>query len=207
MTTEGVEDRLHAIQEQLDLIRHELQDRNRHLAEMQELKDDLTIIMKDIMRTTIVELDDVAPFLQTGDFLGLAKKLLRNTNRISASLSKLESAADFFADVRPISYDLFNRFIHKLDELERKNYFKVGADLQGAMDALVRLIASKDILSAIRRSLETANRLQADQVDRYSLWRVYRATRAPEMQRLMGILMVFIKALARELAGTPQQTV
>lgn len=207
MTTAGVEDRLHAIQEQLDLIQHELEVRNRHLAEMQELKEDLTVILKDVMRTAIVELDDVAPFLQTGDFLSLVKKLLRNTNRISTSLSKLESAADFFADARPISYDLFNRFIHKLDELERKGYFKVGADLQSALDALVRLLASKDVLSAIRRSLETANQLQADQVDRYSLWRVYRATRAPEMQRLIGILMTFLKALARELAGTPQQAV
>jgi len=199
MTTSGVEDRLQAIQEQLDSIQHDLQIRNLHLAEMQELKADLTVIVKDVMRTAIVELDDVAPFLQTGDFLSLAKKILRSTNRISASLSKLESAGDFFADVRPVSNDLFNRFIRKLDELETKGYFRVGADLQGALDALVRLLASKDVLAAVSRTLQTANRLQADEVDRYSLWRVYRVTRTPDMQRLMGIVMSFLQALATEL--------
>jgi DNA repair exonuclease SbcCD ATPase subunit len=156
MTTAGVEERLSAIQEQLDVIQHELQARKRHLAEMQELKEDLTVILKDVMRTAVVELDDVAPFLQTGDFLSLVKKILRNTNRISASLSKLESAGDFLADAKPVSFDIFTRFIHKLDELERKGYFKVGTDLEATMDALVRLLAANNVLPAIGRSLETA---------------------------------------------------
>jgi len=207
MTTGGVEDRLNAIQVQLDLIQHELQVRNRDLAEMRELKADLTFILKDVVRAAIVELDDVGPFLRTGDFLNLAKKLLRNTSRISTSLSKLESASDFFADARPVGYDLFNRFIYKLDELERKGYFKMGVHLQSTLDALVRLLVNKDVLLAVGRSLETANRLQADEVDPYSLWRVYRATRTPEIQRLMGILMAFIKALAVELDEAPQPPV
>jgi type II secretory pathway component PulJ len=190
---------LTAIQAQLGQIQRDIAAQNRRLAEMEELKDDLVLILKDMMQTAVVELDDVTPFVQTGDFLNLVKKLLRNTNRISESLGKLESAADFFADAKPIGNDLFHRFIHKLDELERKGYFKVGADLQSTTDALVQTLAARDVLPAIGRSLRVVGESDPDEITPYSIWKVYRATKTPEMQRLMGVVMTFLKALAKEM--------
>ena len=83
------------------------------MAELEELKDDLSVIMKDVMDSAIIELDDVAPFLQSGDLMALIKKLLRSTNHITLLLEKLEGAEDFVADAQPIGHDLFNRFIFK----------------------------------------------------------------------------------------------
>jgi len=203
MTPANIEEQLQSIQAQLAAIRAELESRNRHLAEFEELKTDLAVIVQDVMQNAIVELDEVAPFLKTGDFLNLIKKILRNTNRIADSLAKLESAADFFADARPLSHDLFNGFIHKLDELERKGYFQVGAELQTAADALVNTLASKRVLPAVTKSLEVVSALPADEADRYSLWKVYRATKTPSVRRLMGFFVAFIQALSRELDEIP----
>lgn len=203
MTTEDLGPQLKAIQAQLSDIQRELRSQSRRLAEMEELKDDLVLILKDMLQTAAVELDEVTPFLKTGDFLGLVKRILRNTNRISESLAKLESAADFFADAGPIGNDLFHRFVHKLDELERKGYFKVGADLQSTADALVQTLAQRDVLPAIGRSLEVVGAADVEKIEPFSVWKMYRATKTPEMQRLMGVFMTFLQALAREME-TPQ---
>ena len=107
MATETVESQLELIKSQLDEIQAGLELRNRRLAELEELKDDLSGIMKDVMESAIIELDDVAPFLQSGDLMALFKKLLRSTNHITLLLEKLEGAEDFVADAQPIAYDLF----------------------------------------------------------------------------------------------------
>jgi hypothetical protein len=203
MTNDEIGTQLRAIRGQLGQIQRDLDTQNRRLAEMEELKDDLVLIVKDMLQTAAVELDDVTPFLQTGDFLNLVKRILRNTNRISDSLTKLESAADFFADAGPIGNDLFNRFVHKLDELERKGYFKVGADMQVTADALVRTLAERDVLPAIGRSLQVVRETDVEKIERFSVWKMYRATKTPEMQRLMGAFMTFLQALAKEME-TPQ---
>jgi len=195
----SVEAQLQAIQAQLDTIQADLAVRNRRLAELDELKDDLTVIFTDVFQAAIVELDDVTPFLKTGDLTSLVKKLLRNTNRISATLSKLESAADFVADSKPISHDLFHRFILKLDELEHKGYFQLAADLQVALDALVQTLAGKKVLPALGSALESVNSLEAEQVQHFSLWKMYRASKTPEMRQLMGLAMSFVQVMAREM--------
>ena len=206
MTNDEIGAQLSAIQSQLGQIQRDLDTQNRRLAEMEELKDDLVLIAKDMMQTAVVELDEVTPFLKTGDFLNLVKRLLRNTNRISDSLAKLESASDFLADAGPIGNDLFNRFIHKLDELERKGYFKVGADMQVTADALVRTLAERDVLPAIGRSLQVVRETEVKDIERFSVWKMYRATKTPEMQRLMGVFMTFLKALAQEMETPQAQT-
>ena len=187
------------IQRKLDAMQQELAVRNRQLAELEELKDDLGGILRDVFQATIVELDDVTPFLQTGDLTNLAKRLLRNTNRISDSITKLESAADFVADAQPISNDLFSRLILKLDELERKGYFRVGADAQEMADAVVSGLDRSQLLPAVGRSLREVGAVPDDEIERYSLWKLYRATKQPEMQRLIGLFMTFLKTLAKEL--------
>ena len=205
METGQVELQLKDIQRKLDAMQRELELRNRRLAELEELKDDLSAILKDVFQAAIIELDDVTPFLQTGDLTNLAKRLLRNTNRISDSISSLESAADFVADAQPISNDLFNRLILKLDELERKGYFRVGADAQQMADAVVAGLDRSQLLPAVGRSLTEVGSIPEEEIERYSLWKMYRASKQPEMQRLMGLFMTFLKTLAKELDTARQE--
>ncbi len=200
MATETVENQLELIKAQLDEIQAGLELRNRRMAELEELKDDLSGIMKDVMNSAIVELDDVSPFLQSGDMMALFKKLLRSTNHISLLLEKLEGAEDFVADVQPIGTDLFNRFIYKLDELERKGYFRATSELQSTLDALMKLLAEKRILAAAERSLEVLAETDYDQFEKVSFWKMYRLTRSPEVRQLMGVCMVLLTTFAEEMS-------
>ncbi len=201
MTTVTVEGQLELIRTQLGEIQADLAVRNRRLAELEELKDDLAVVMKDVAAAAILELDEVAPFLQSGDLMALFKKLLRSTNHISQLLEKLEGAADFVSDAEPIGHDLFHRFIFKLAELERKGYFATAADLQSVLDALVKVVAEKGVLPAVQRSLVTIAATDDDKLVKYSLWKMYRATRSPDMQRLLGLCLTFVTTLASELGA------
>ena len=202
MATETVESQLELIKSQLDEIQAGLELRNRRLAELEELKDDLSGIMKDVMESAIIELDDVAPFLQSGDLMALFKKLLRSTNHITLLLEKLEGAEDFVADAQPIAHDLFHRFIRQMDELERKGYFRAAADLQSTLDALMKLLAEKRVLPAAERSLAVLAETDYDQIESVSLWKMYRLTRTPEVRRLLGFGMMLLTVFAKELAQT-----
>ena len=98
MTNEAIAEQLKEIRGQLDVITAEMEERKRYRVEMEELKDDLTVIAKDVFQTAAVELEDIAPFVKTGDFLHLFKKIMRNLNAISAAISNMESTVEFFED-------------------------------------------------------------------------------------------------------------
>ncbi len=197
---ETLEQQICAIREALEDIQRDLADQRRHSQAMEELKDDLTRIAKDVLASAVQELDDVTPFVRTGDFTNLAKKLLRNTSRIADGLDKLESAADLMRDATPITNDIFHAVISKLDELERKGYFQVAADLQTTTDALVRALSAGSLLPALRASLEASAEQDPRTVEGYSLWRALRLTRRPEMRRLLGATMGFVTHFAQELS-------
>jgi uncharacterized protein YjgD (DUF1641 family) len=141
--------------------------------------------------------DDLGQKLQT--IQSQLGEIQREVGRLAELRSKLESATAFLEDAQPIGNDLFHRFILKLDELEQKGYFRVGADLQATADAFVQTLASRNVLPAIESSLRVVNETDPEQIDRYTVWKMYRATKSPEMQRLMGIFMTFLQALAREM--------
>ncbi len=202
MTSPTVEEQLQAINAKLDAMQEDLAARNRRLREFEELKDDLSGIVRDMMRAAVVELDEVTPFLETGDLLSLMKKLLRNTKRIAAAVDQLESVSDFLSDATPIGNDLFRTFVLKLDELEQKGYFRVGAELQETADDFVRVLDRHQVVRAVGRAARQLGETPPEAIERYSLWKLYKATKKPEIQHLLGLAMTFLEALADEMKPT-----
>ena len=211
---------LQDIHAKLDLIHAELEQARRQRQEFQELKDDLNRIAKDAFQTAVVELEDVAPFVHTGDFLHLLKKFLRNTNNITAAISRLESALDLMEDGTPIAKELFNDLLDKLDELDRKGYFTFARELTAVADNVithfsvedVRLLADNiatilttvksltqpEMLSALDNALAVYRSLDTQAIEEYSVWKAFRELRTPEMKRGLGFIITFLKNISQE---------
>ena len=66
------------INQKLDIILEEIELQKKHRREMEDLKDDLFRVGKDLYETAVVELEEVHDHINTGDILHLGKKLLRN---------------------------------------------------------------------------------------------------------------------------------
>lgn len=182
MEDQRVSEQLLDIQNQLQSISLELAAQKRHREEMQELKHDLTLVAKDVLSTTIEELEDVAPFVRTGDFMYLVKRILRNTNNITDVISKLESVLDFAEDGGPVAKELFNDGLQKLDELDRAGYFEF-------------MKSSKSILDNV---VKTYQNLDVDQIEEYSIWKLMKEMNKPEMKKRIGFAMHFLKNVSNK---------
>jgi len=220
MTNEEIAAQLRDIQGKLDIITEEMAARKRQREDMQELKNDLAVIANDVYKTAVVELEDIAPFVNTGDFVHLMKKILRNTNSISATISKLESVLDFFEDFKPIGNDMFNASLHKLDELETKGYFRFGKELARAIDQelvqlspedmknlaentvrlvkVLKILANSKLIPALEETAHALTDEDAAKFDRFSPWVAYKELRKPEIRRAVGLSLHFLKTFVNE---------
>jgi len=220
MTNQNLELQLHSIDKKLDLISKELSVVRRQREELDELKQDLTIIAKDVFNTTIEELDDIAPFVQTGDFLHLLKKILQNVRSITMVMTQFESALDFFEDAKPISKDLFTSTLEKFDELDHKGYFLFIKEFIKIVDRIIEHFSEEDVkllgdniitifetvksltqpelLKALNNAVSIYQNMDPINAPQYSIWKVIRELNTPEMKKGIGFVITFLKKMTEE---------
>ncbi|MBM3854067.1 MAG: DUF1641 domain-containing protein [Verrucomicrobia bacterium] len=211
-------ERLEALDRKLDLVLAEVEEVRRLRREVEELKDDLARVGKDLLRTAVTELDEVAPFVETGDFAALLKRLARNTNNLNELLVQVESARDLLRDATPLARELVSDGVAKLDELDRKGYFAMGRELGRALDNVVthftpedarrladnvvvmletfKSLTQPEMLLAVNNAMEIYRKLDFAQMEEVSLWRAFRELNKPEMRRALGFLLSFLRNLA-----------
>ncbi len=217
--------RLEALDRKLDLVLAEVEEVRRIRREVEELKDDLTRVGKDLFRTAVTEMEEVAPFVDTGDFAALLKRLVRNVNNLNELLVQLEGARDFLRDATPLARQLLHDGMEKLDALDRRGYFSMGRELGRAVDNVVasftiedvRLLADNlvailqtvknltqpEMLQAINNAVGVYRQIDFGTVEEYSLWRAFREVNKPEMRRALGFLVVFLRNLSASLPAQP----
>lgn len=220
MNSHEITQQLSDINQKLDLISTELEIVRRKRIEKSELQKDLTIVAKDLFDTTVMEMEDIAPFVNTGDFLHLVKKILRNTQNISLVITKFESLLDFVEDSRPVTKELFNDVLIHLNELDQKGYFIFIKELFGAMDRIVEHFSVDDVrqlsanattiletvknmtqpemLKAMNNAVTIYKNLDPKDVQEVSVWKLFRELNTPEMKRGIGFVMSFLKSITAE---------
>jgi uncharacterized protein YjgD (DUF1641 family) len=220
MNSHEITQQLSDINQKLDLISTELEIVRRKRIEKSELQKDLTIVAKDLFDTTVMEMEDIAPFVNTGDFLHLVKRILRNTQNISLVITKFESLLDFVEDSRPVTKELFNDVLIHLNELDQKGYFIFIKELFGAMDRIVEHFSVDDVrqlsanvttiletvknmtqpemLKAMNNAVTIYKNLDPKDVQEVSVWKLFRELNTPEMKRGIGFGMSFLKSITKE---------
>jgi uncharacterized protein YjgD (DUF1641 family) len=211
-------ERLDALDRKLDLVLTEVEEVRRIRREVEELKDDLARIGKDAFSTAVAEMEEVAPFVDTGDITALLKRLVRNTNNLNELLVQVESARELLNDATPLGRQLFSDGLAKLDELDRKGYFAMGREVVRALDNVVTHFSPEDarrladnivvmmetfknltqpeMLLAVNNAMEIYRKLDFAKMEEVSLWRAFRELNKPEMRRALGFLLSFLRNLA-----------
>ena len=214
----ALSERLDALDRKLDLVLAEVEEVRRIRREVEELKDDLARIGKDAFRTVVTELDEVAPFVGTGDIPALLKRVVRNTNNLNELLVQVESARELLRDATPLARQIFSDGLAKLDELDRKGYFAMGREMGRALDNVVTHFSPEDarrladnvvvmmetfknltqpeMLLAVNNAMEIYRKLDFEKMEEISLWRAFRELNKPEMRRALGFLLSFLRNLA-----------
>jgi uncharacterized protein YjgD (DUF1641 family) len=224
-------ERLAAVDRKLDIILEEVGEMRRIRREVEELKDDLALVGKDVFSTVVGEMEEVAPFVHSGDFAALLKKLVRNTNNLNELLTQLESGHDFLNDATPLARKLFNDALVEMNDLDEKGYFAMARELRLALDNVVgeftvedvHLLASNlvailqtvknltqpEVLQSINNAVEIYKKIDFGSVEEYTFWKAFREVNKPEMRRGLGFLIKFLRNLSAHSTAqleTPENT-
>jgi len=220
MDENNMQDQINDINKKLDIILEEIELQRVHRREMEDLKDDLMRVGKDVYQATVEELEEVADHIQTGDMLHLGKKLLRNVNNISGMFDQLESMSDLVNDLAPISREIVIDFMAKLDEFDRKGYFGFMREINKAMDNVVESFSVEDVkalgdnivtildtvknltqpdmLQALDNALTVYKKLDIKVDEKISYFTLIRRMNTPEMRRGLSFAIEFLKSMAEK---------
>jgi len=216
-TTTELQAQIDELNCKLDFIIEELGHQKRHRLEMEDLKNDLTLVAKDLYRTTVEELEEVSEHVKPGDLVYLFKKLLRNANNLARLFDQLESLRDLMEDLKPISKDVYATALVKLDELDRQGYFEFAGHMKGMADDAVATLIDEDLeqlrenvprlirwaksvtqpgtLQALETLVVALARGEASPRQEMSLFELLREMNTPEVRRGLVALLEFIKGL------------
>ena len=219
MPTITVEDQLTQIQDSLSAIQEEISVLRRTRDEIQDLKEDLSLVAKDVLKDLLVEMESMSPYMDNGEAVDLLKRVVRNMPAFNRLLMQLESIEDFIADATPVGKEVFNDSVALLHNVEQKGYFEYLREMGGILDNVtenfspedVRLLSENivsilttiknltqpDMLKAVNNAAVIFKHLDPAEVEEYSIWRVIKEVNSPEMRRAWGLFYTFLKNLSQ----------
>lgn len=220
MDDKDIQAQIDDINRKLDVILEEVDLQRRHRHEMEDLKDDLMRVGKDLFQKAVVELDGMHDQLRTVDVLHLGKKLLRNVDTITTVVEQLESLKDFLEDASPLARESFIALMNRLDEFDRKGYFRFMKELGKVVDNVVTSFTAEDVknlgdnivtilntvksvtqphmLHAVNNALNVYQKLDMKVEDDVSLLALLREVNSPEARKGMAFTIRFLKSMASQ---------
>jgi len=137
--------KIDALTMQVAYLTEQAQAAERQRQERAELMRDLTPIVNDVYRLAVEQLEEVQDYVDLGDLLHLAKRLMRNGRNLEAMLDQLESLADLAETVAPLADDAFGKAVDTLALLEHKGYFAFGRGVVRIVDNIVTSFSEEDV--------------------------------------------------------------
>jgi len=217
---DDMQQQINDINLKLDIILNEIDKQRRLRSEMDDLKDDLMRVSKEVYDSAVLELEEVSDNIKTGDILFLFKKLLRNINNITKTFEQLENVRDFVQDAAPVSRELFNDFMMMLDEMDRKGYFRFLKEISFMTDTIVQNYSTKDvkdfgekiikimdtfnnltqpeILDKINDAIEIYKNTEFEPDKKVTTMSLIRELNSPETKKALAFLIKYLKRLSNE---------
>ncbi|UCF65538.1 MAG: DUF1641 domain-containing protein [bacterium] len=219
METKQLEQQILEMNQKLDALTQYMQEQQSRQREWQELRDDMTLIGKDIFQTAVQELDEVAYHFETEDLLFLMKKLLRNTRNLSKMMDQIESAVDFVNDATPLGKQVLSEVMDNLTELEKKGYFEFGKEALKIVDTIVttftlddirllreniaaiiitfRNMTQPEILGSMNNALNFFQKMDIQVDKKIGYWQLMKQMHDPEFKRGVSFMINFMKNMVR----------
>lgn len=214
----SLQERLESLDQKLDFVVSQMKEYERKQREIQELKEDMSMILRDLFQTASVELDEVAQNFDTRDLLHLLKKLMRNVRNLNSMLDQLESARDLIKDAAPLGKILFDETLHKLEELDKKGYFSFLKEVSQLVDTVVTSFSADDVkllrenivqilltvksitqpemLDLVKNATSFFEKMSIIPEDNVTYLHLLKELRKPEVKRGLAFLLEFIKNIS-----------
>ena len=217
MSDKLIHEQINDINRKLDLLIDEVTIQRQNRESVNDLIDDIAVIGKDVFKNMVTQLDDAGLELDGEALRSLVMKLIRNVGSMGMVMETLESLNDLTKDITPIVKQIGLDGINKFYELEQKGYFDVinqlgvtidtvmsrysREDLRKLSDNLIAvtdtllIIADPRVLEKINSITTTLRDIKTDEIEEYSVWRMIREMRKPEVKKSIGFIMAFLSII------------
>jgi uncharacterized protein YjgD (DUF1641 family) len=130
---------------QVAYLTEQAQIAERQRQERTELVHDITPLANQAFGLAVEQLEEIQEYIDLGDLLRLAKRLLRNGRNLEKILDQLESLADLLETVSPLADDAFGKAVDILAQLEAKGYFVFTRGAVNIADHVVASFSGQDL--------------------------------------------------------------
>ncbi len=205
------------ILQQLDHMGKEISTLSDSARSLQELRDELSPRVNEVVKVVIKELAEVEPDCTLEDLVYLLKNVLRSVRNINWSMDQLKSLIDFLRTVEPLLKSSVPESIHYLDQLQQLGIFQAISAILAAIqkiaqtytqedfeqigEGLVRLVGvakkltSPNALNLLDRAAEIPAKLDLSHAKPVGVFGVAFAMCNPEVKQGMGVLLEITKGL------------
>ena len=219
MSDKLIQEQIKEINRKLDLILDEASIQRQNREAVNDLIDDLAVIGKDAFKQTVTQLDDAGIELDSDALRCLILRLIRNISSMGMVLEMLESFTDLAKDVKPIIKQIGLDGVQKFHELEQKGYFEILNQLSKTMDSVLTRYSKEDLqrlsenlipvvdtlvniadpklLNKLNTAVKALKDINPEDVDEYSLWRLMRQLKKPEVRKSIGFVMAFLQNISK----------
>jgi len=141
----ALNEKIDALTQQVAYLTEQAQRAERERQERAELMHDMTPIVNDGFRMAVEQLEEVQEYVDLGDLLRLAKRLLRNGRHFEVILDQLESVMDLAQTVGPLTDSAFEKAAVMLQQAEHKGYFGFARGGMQIADNVVTSFTEDDV--------------------------------------------------------------
>jgi uncharacterized protein YjgD (DUF1641 family) len=211
---------LELLHQKIDFLTEQMQETQRRQREMEELWKDLTPVLTDLFNTAVEELDEISPYFSYEDLIHLVKKMLRNIRSLTTLFEQVEGAQDLARDLVPLSKDIFDEVLGRLDSLERRGYFRFMKATFDVIDDIVAKNSEEDIrmlgntiiaiidivkeftqphmLAFLQKAAATIRDIQVD-IPKKSTFGLMRQMLDPDTRRALSVGLTIMKQVGAKL--------
>ncbi|MBN1479335.1 DUF1641 domain-containing protein [candidate division KSB1 bacterium] len=212
---------LELLHQKIDFLTEQVLETQRRQQALEELWKDLTPVMTDLFNTAVQELDEISPYFGYEDLIHLLKKVLRNIRSLTALFEHIESAQDFVRDMTPLSKEIFDDVLQRLDALEEKGYFTFMKAAFGVFDNIVTNYSEEDVrllgenitsildtvkeatqpevMRSIRNAVAIYRDIEVEIPDKMSTFALIKQMLDPEVRRSLGTGLSILKKVSENL--------
>ena len=215
-----VREELRALNEKIDRLTDQIGFLHERTRVVNEFTTELMPIAKDAMAAVTDELVKHEQEFNTEELLHLVRRLLQSTPRFVWMIDQMESMAGLIEEGTPILKELMNTGIERLDEAERKGYFRLARGAAAMADQIGEHFDQKDIdalAGSFALMMDTVKKLTQPSMlaiagaaagalegldkrapEPLSAWGMFKAMGDPDVQQGMGIMIDLLRKVARQ---------
>lgn len=219
MNETNIDDRINALDRKLDLVLDYVNQQRLKSEAIEDLISDVSIIGKDLYDNSVIELENQSVEIDPDQVRRFGINLIKNIGNFNDVMELFGSTIDLLKEVGPIANEAVIDLTKKLHKYEEKGYFEFFEELGRMFDIIITSFTREDIrmladnivlilqtvknmtqpemLNAFNNAVKVYGSLETQNIPQYSLWKVLREMRTPEMKSAIGFMITFMKNLSK----------